>query len=227
MSPEWGRKIKGKSPNAQQVEITGSYLAAPGETTDPVGEQVFDQFVRGVGRTGSSAGGGRAMSGQGTIASIQEGWPKVQPPTAQQFEDEPRLRNASGLNKMNLFKMFGLKKHWPTTQEWKQHQQGLSDVEAEQDATRDFASDVDPRFQHDSEIKPYLTMDEARKQGILTDQSPDPEPGTEVQNKYERVRGIYPDKGQLLRRKGDYTLPRLGEFPMDYADPNEEPRRGE
>jgi len=128
MSPEWGLKIRGKSPNAKQDEIVGSYLAGE-KNTEAVGNQVFDQFVRGVGRTGSSAGGGRAMSGQGNIADIQTGWPKVQPPTAQQFEDEPRLRNASGLNKMDLFKTFGIHKASGTTDVSSQNPGDGSNVE--------------------------------------------------------------------------------------------------
>jgi len=49
MAPEWGLKIRGKSPNAKQDEIVGSYLAGE-KNTEAVGNQVFDQFVRGVGR---------------------------------------------------------------------------------------------------------------------------------------------------------------------------------
>ena len=128
MSPEWGVKIGSKSPNAKQNEIVGSYLAAKGDT-EPVGEQVFDQFVRGVGTTARSAGGGRAMSGQGNIADIQTGWPKVKPPTAQQFEEQPELRNASGLNKMDLFKTFGIHKASGTTDVSSQNPGDGSNVE--------------------------------------------------------------------------------------------------
>ena len=99
ITPEWGLKIKDKSPNAKQDEIVGSYLTAKGDT-EPVGEQVFNQFVQGVGTTARSAGGGRAMSGQGNIADIQSGWPKVQPKTERQYREQPELRNDSALNKL-------------------------------------------------------------------------------------------------------------------------------
>lgn len=139
---------------------------------------------------------------------------------------------------MDIFKAFGIIKHWPTQQEWDEYQQGRG-VESRDDAPVVEQTELDDEqlkealayLQSGSELdegdKPYLTSEQARKAGIFRDRKPDPEPGTEVKDKYEQIRGIYPDRGEKLRSKGDYQLPPLGEYPVDYADPNKKPRRGE
>ena len=63
------------------------------------------------------------------LEDIQTGWPKVQPPTERQYREQPELRNASGLNKMDLFKTFGIHKASGTTDVSSQNPGGGSKVE--------------------------------------------------------------------------------------------------
>jgi len=68
----------------------------------------------------------------GDMADMRTGWPKVQATTAQEFKDDPRLRNSAALNKGNkidIFKMFGLKKASGTTDVSSENPGGGSRVE--------------------------------------------------------------------------------------------------
>lgn len=84
-----------------------------------------------------------------------------------------------------------------------------------EDAQRDFDDDVDPRFEREPEIKPFMSTEEARKAGILTDRKPDPEPGTVSRTVRQRTSGGYPDKEKIIRRPGDYINPPYGESDLD------------
>jgi len=114
---------------------------------------------------------------------------------------------------MNIFKMFGIQKHWPTKTEWAKYQQGLSDAEAKSDAERDF-NEENP-IQEESDIKPYFRMEEARKAGLITDRPPDPEPGTVSRTIRQRTSEGYPGKEKIIRRPGDYINPPMRESNLE------------
>lgn len=84
-----------------------------------------------------------------------------------------------------------------------------------EDAQQDFDDDVDPRFEREPEIKPFMSTQEARKAGVLTDRKPDPEPGTVSRNVRQRTSGGYPDKEKIIRKPGDYINPPYGESDLD------------
>ena len=88
---------------------------------------------------------------------------------------------------MNIFKAFGITKHWPTQREWEKHQRGLEreDEVVEQphldeEQVSQYFEDQYSGLNLDERAyeKPYLTAEEARKAGIFLDREPDPEPGT-------------------------------------------------
>ena len=114
---------------------------------------------------------------------------------------------------MNIFKMFGIQKHWPTKTEWAEYQQGLSDTEARSDAERDF-NEANP-IPEESVDKPYLRMEEARKAGIIADRKPAPERGTVSRTVRQRTSEGYPSKEKIIRRPGDYINPPMGESNLD------------
>jgi len=86
--------------------FTNEPLNAEGEVprTIAAGKNITDSM------RGRAKAGGQYLSDQGSISDMQTGWPKVQPPTERQFREQPELRNAAALNKIDIYKTFGLKK---------------------------------------------------------------------------------------------------------------------